>query len=181
MNSRERWARIVAVVGYILMLVGAIDPMEGSIIILPGSGLVAVGALIGRGEGRHVAYRMWVFLLIALGVGALWGLSLVGGFGGKSGHTLWWGVLIVPYLVGWSMGMWGPAVPRWVTMGGIVIGLLYLAIPVLVLMQARSNPARPVFPAALVAIGLLALLTIAGCVIRLRHPAAEQKPEAAAG
>ena len=179
MNSRERWARILAVVGYILMLVGAIDPMEGSLIILPGSGLVAVGALISRDEGRHIAHRMWVFLLIAVGVGALWGLSQVGGLGGKSGHSLWWGVLIVPYLVGWSLGIWGPAAPRWVPMGGIVISLLYLAIPVLVLMQARANPARPVVPAALIAIALLGLVTLAGCIFRLRRPAVDLKPKAA--
>ena len=35
-------------------------------------------------------------LLIAIGVGALWGLSMFGGIGGKSGHSIWWGVLILP-------------------------------------------------------------------------------------
>ena len=95
------------------MVVGAIDPMEGSLLILPGSGLVALGTFLGQSERRLIAYRVWVFILIAIGVGALWGLSMVGGFGGKSGRSMWWGVLILPYLIGWNMGIWGPGSPRW--------------------------------------------------------------------
>jgi hypothetical protein len=87
-------------VGSIAMLVGAVDPMEGSVVILPGSGLVALGTLLGQSERRLIAFRVWVFILIAIGVGALWGLSMVGGIGGSSGHSIWWGVLILPYLIG---------------------------------------------------------------------------------
>jgi hypothetical protein len=181
MNSRDRWSRTLVIVGSALMLVGAIDPMEGSLLTLPGSGLAAVGGLIGHGEKRHVAYKIWVFVLIAFGVGALWGMSMVGGFGGKSGHSMWWGLLLVPYLVGWSMAMWGPATPRWVPAGGIVISLWYLVIPALILLRARSNPQRPVIPAVLIAIGLCALLTIAGCIFRLRQPVVQQRPGATPG
>jgi hypothetical protein len=176
MNSRERWSRTLSIVGSAFMLVGAIDPMEGSLITLPGSGLAALGAFIGHRDKSHVAYKIWVFVLIAFGVGALWGSSMVGGFGGESGHSMWWGVLIAPYLVGWSMGMWGPATPRWVPVGGIVISLWYLVIPVLVLVQARSGSQRPAIPAVLIAIGVCALLTIAGCIFRLHQPVTEQAP-----
>ena len=168
MNARDLWARILIIVGSIAMLVGAIDPMEGSFVILPGSGLVALGAFVGQSERRLFAYRVWVFILIAFGVGALWGLSTVGGLGGTSGHSMWWGVLIVPYLIGWSMGIWGSATPRWVPVLGIVVGLWYLAIPVMVLIQSKSHPWRPVIPAVLIVVGIIGLLTIGGCVFRLR-------------
>ena len=49
-NKRERWSRPSVLVGSIAMLAGAIDPMEGSLLILPGSGLVALGAWLGRSE-----------------------------------------------------------------------------------------------------------------------------------
>lgn len=144
------------------MLVGALDPMEGSLAILPGSGLVALGTFLGPGERRLVAYRAWVFVLIALGVGALWGLSSVGGFGGKSGRSLWWGLLILPYLVGWVMAVWGPGFPRWFRMLGIGVGLWYLAILMMVAARAGLQQAG----AALV-IGVLGVVTIAGSVYRL--------------
>ena len=131
--SRSLWSRILIVLGSIGMLVGAIDPMEGSVLILPGSLMVALGTFFNQSERHLFAYRVWVFILIAIGVGALWGLSAVGGIGGKSGHSMWWGVLILPYLIGWSMGIWGPGSPRWLLVLGIGVGLWYLAILALVL------------------------------------------------
>src|ERR1039458_7833833 len=98
-TSRSLWSRILIVLGSIGMLVGAIDPMEGSVVILPGSLIVALGTFFNQNERHLFAYRVWVFILIAIGVGALWGLSMAGGFGGKSGHSMWWGVLILPYLI----------------------------------------------------------------------------------
>jgi len=175
MNSRERWSRVLAVVGSGAMLLGAIDPMEGSLLILPGSGLVALGAFVGHGERRMVAYRTWVFLLVAFGVGALYGLSALGGFGGPSGRSMWWGVLILPYLIGWSMGVWGPGAPRWVPTLGIGVGLWYLAIPAMVLIQSKSHPGRPIVPAVLIVVGMTGLLTIGGCIFRLRGRASNRE------
>ena len=107
MNSRNLWSRILIIAGFIALVVGAIDPIEGSLLILPGSGMVAFGTFIAQSERRLITYRAWVFILIAIGVGALWGLSEVGGFGGSSGLSIWWGVLILPYPLAWSMGIWG--------------------------------------------------------------------------
>ena len=112
MNAGSLWSRILIMAGSIAMLVGALDPMEGSVVILPGSGLVALGMFLGQNERRLIAYRVWVFILIVIGVGAMWGLTSVGGFGGNSGRSMWWGVLILPYLIGWSMGIWGPGSPH---------------------------------------------------------------------
>ena len=149
------------------MLVGALDPMEGSVVILPGSGLVALGTFLGQSERRLIAYRVWVFILIAIGVGAMWGLSNAGGIGGKSGHSMWWGVLILPYLIGWSMGIWGPGSPRWVLALGIGVGLWYLALLVIVLKNSnRHHGAMSDLP--VIILGSIGLLTIVGCIGRLR-------------
>jgi hypothetical protein len=52
-------------------------------------------------------YWVWIFILIAVGVGAMFVLSAFGGIGGKSGHSMWWGVLILPFPVGWLMALAG--------------------------------------------------------------------------
>jgi hypothetical protein len=167
MNTRGVWSRILIIVGSIAMLVGALDPMEGSLVILPGSGFVALGTFLGRCERRQIAYRVWVFTLIAIGVGALWGLSMVGGIGGHSGYSMWWGVLILPYLVGWFMGIVGPASPRWLLMLGIVVGLWYLAILGMVL-KGSVRHGGDMGLAPVIVIGTIGALTIGGCISRLR-------------
>jgi hypothetical protein len=164
MNARGVWSRILIIVGSIAMLVGAIDPMEGSLLILPGSGLVALGTFLGQCDRRMIAYRVGVFILIAIGVGALWGLSSVGGFGGNSGRSNWWAVLILPYLIGWSMGIWGPGSPRWLLVLGIVVGLWYQAILVMILGRGELQQGWPV-----IVIGVLGAVTIVGCLGRLRR------------
>ena len=89
------------------MLLGTLDPLEGSVLILVGSGLVATGMHLGGKDRRAVVYWVWASILIAIGVGALFGLSAVGGIGGKSGHSMWWGILLLPYPVGWLMALAG--------------------------------------------------------------------------
>jgi len=164
MNARSLWSRILIIVGSIAMLVGALDPMEGSVVILPGSGLVALGTFLGQSQRRWIAYRVWVFILIAIGVGAMWGLTSVGGFGGNSGRSMWWGVLMLPYLIGWSMGIWGPGSPRWLLVLGIVVGLFYLSILPLIVKHGTGEHR---YVGAIV-IGALGVLTIVGCISRLR-------------
>jgi hypothetical protein len=107
MNARMLWSRILVIVGSIAMLIGAIDPLEGSLIILAGSGMVALGTILGKSRHRMLLYWMWVFILIAVGVGAVWGLSAFGGLGGTTGRSLWWGLVILPYPIGWIMGIVG--------------------------------------------------------------------------
>lgn len=147
------------------MLAGAIDPMEGSVFILPGSGLVALGAVLGRGERGLIVYRVAAFVLIAIGAASLWGLSLRGGIGGESGHSAWWGVLILPYPIGWSMSIWGPGSPRWMLWLGIGVGLWYLTILAIALQKSA-------FVSPGIVLGAIGLLTIGGCIYRLRQPMA---------
>jgi hypothetical protein len=110
MNKAARWSRILVIVGLLAMLIGAIDPLEGSLVILPGTAMVAVGALLGNSRHRILLY--WSFFLVAAGVGALWGLSTLGGFGGSSGRSNWWGLVILPYPAGWILGLVG-AIRTW--------------------------------------------------------------------
>jgi hypothetical protein len=99
------WSQILIGFGSVCILVGSIDPMEGSLLILPGSGLVALGTYLGKCDRKIIRYWVTAFVLIALGVGELWELSAFGGFGGKSGHSMWWGVLVLPYVAGWVMAL----------------------------------------------------------------------------
>lgn len=85
--------------GLVLMVAGIIDPMEGSIVILAGSGIAAAGAFFGQLPHRRAV--VVAFGLCVIGVAALFGLSAIGGFGGTSGRSLWWGVPILPYPFGW--------------------------------------------------------------------------------
>jgi hypothetical protein len=87
------------------MVIGVLDPLEGSLVILPGTGLVALGALLGK--SRHRIFLYWSFALVAVGVGAMWRLSALGGFGGNTGRSNWWGLVLLPYPVGWIMGLVG--------------------------------------------------------------------------
>ena len=104
MNARKLWSRILIAVGSIAMLVGATDPLEGSLVILLGSGLVTLGTFLYNTDRGLLIHWLCIFGMIAFGVGAVWGLG-AWGFGGANHHSEWWGVLILPYPVGWVMGM----------------------------------------------------------------------------
>jgi hypothetical protein len=70
-----------------------------------GGGLVALGARLR--ESTYLTHLTWCVAMLAIGVAALWALSAVGGFGGTSGRSYLWGLLIVPYPVGWLAGLIG--------------------------------------------------------------------------
>ena len=105
MNARRLWGRILVIAGGIGMLIGAIDPLEGSVIVLAGSGLVMLGTFLEKDQRKRLQLWFWVIILIALGVGIMWGLSRMGGLGGDTGRSLWWALLILPYPAGWLVGM----------------------------------------------------------------------------
>ena len=153
----------MVVVGSIALVAGAVDPLEGSVAIFIGSGLVALGTYFGRGERDLIRYRALVFVLIAVGVAALWGLSAAGGIGGKSGHSMWWGLLLLPYLIGWPLAIAGPGNPRWFLCLGIGVGLWYLALCWMVL----SRPGKESALGLGLLLAAIGLATIGGCIIRL--------------
>lgn len=107
MNAVSFSSRVLIVVGAIGMLAGAIDPLEGSLIILPATGFVALGAFLGK--SRYRLLLNWSLILVAVGVGELFVLSALGGIGGSRLHAIWWGLVVLPYPVGWVLGLVGAA------------------------------------------------------------------------
>ena len=167
MQNVSRFSRISFFIGNIAMLVGAIDPLEGSIVILLGGGLILLGTYFGNGKRHFLILRIWVFILLIVGVAALWGSSALGGFGGTSELSNWWGLLILPYPIGWFMGIWAPDSPRWVLWSGLGVGLYYLAMPILLTM-IKGTVQLEGSGIAMIVLGAIGILIIAGCIMRLR-------------
>jgi hypothetical protein len=90
--------RIVHIIGVILLCAGMLDPMEGSVVIVAGSFLIALSAFIRC--DRHWKIFLTLFISIAVGVFFLFYLSTFGGFG-KGALSWWWGILDLPYPIGW--------------------------------------------------------------------------------
>lgn len=103
--SRPVRARRSLYAGLVLMVVGLVDPLEGSPVIAAGTGLVALAAWLQASRQRVVTYAG--FALTAFGVAALWVLSGFGGVGGSSGHSWWWLLFVVPFPVGWVLSLVG--------------------------------------------------------------------------
>jgi hypothetical protein len=105
MPIAPRWFRPLVIAGLTAMLLGVVDPMEGSLVIAVGSVLVALAT--PRREST-VGGRVWLAcLLIVAGVAALWIMSDFGGVGGTTGRSIWWLLLVAPYPAGWILGLIG--------------------------------------------------------------------------
>jgi hypothetical protein len=105
MKPSIRWSRILVLAGLILMVIGAVDPLEGSVVILAGSLTAAIGAYLGK--IRRWKLMLTAFVLIAAGVGVMFAMSAMGGMGGRTGRSLWWALIILPYPAGWIIGLAG--------------------------------------------------------------------------
>lgn len=99
MNHASQWIRILYITGVVLLMAGAIDPLEGSVILLAGSILLTVTAFLNH--DRHKKFFLLFSFFILFGVGALFYFSSLGGFGGNTNRSLWWGAFILPYPAGW--------------------------------------------------------------------------------
>jgi len=99
MNPTPISSRILIAVGLLGTLVGTVDPLEGSFVILPSVGLMLIGAFLGK--SRYTKLLTCSFLLVIFGVGAMVVFSWWGGLGGRSGHSMWWALFIAPYAIGW--------------------------------------------------------------------------------
>lgn len=98
-------SRAWVMAGLAAMLVGALDPLEGSLLILAGSALAAFGVRRVPGPARR--WLISSLALTALGVAYLWGLSMFGGVGGDTGRSWVWAWPILPYPLGWLLGLAG--------------------------------------------------------------------------
>lgn len=99
----HRWYRPLVIAGLTGMIIGAVDPLEGSIVIAIGSVVVGVGT---PRRDSAVAGRVWLAsVMIVAGVAAIWIMSAFGGVGGRTGRSMWWLMVAAPYPVGWILGL----------------------------------------------------------------------------
>lgn len=103
MNARRKWSRTLVIAGLVAMVIGALDPLEGSFVILLASALVAIGEMLTGSRYRLALY--WSFLLIFAGVVAMWVMSAIGGIGGNTGRSVWWALVLILYPAGWLLGL----------------------------------------------------------------------------
>lgn len=98
MKRKIKWIKVLFSIGIAALIIGAVDPLEGSVVILAGSALIALSTFLDK--DRHRKIFLLSFLMIVIGVFFLFYLSSLGGFGGDSSLSWWWGLLIIPYPIG---------------------------------------------------------------------------------
>lgn len=154
--------------GYAAMLLGAVDPLEGALLILPGSALLLAGSLLSAMERQWVSVRAWALGSILFGVAAMWLLSRQGGIGEESGLAPWWGMLMLPYALGWWLDVFGTKSFRWVFWAGGVVGVWYCVLAAMIIWTGRESAGTESYVVSLV-FGLFGLMIMIGCLYRL-HP-----------
>ena len=99
MVEKAKWTRVIYIVGVVALIIGAIDPLEGSVLIIVGSASLALSAYLNN--DRHSKIFTTSLIMIVIGVFFMFYFSSIGGFGGTSKLSWWWGLLILPFPIGW--------------------------------------------------------------------------------
>ena len=99
MKNKVKWTSIIYIIGVIALIIGVVDPLEGSVVIMFGSALLALSAYVTN--DRHSKIFTVSLIMIVVGVAFLFYFSSLGGFGGTSTLSWWWGLLILPFPIGW--------------------------------------------------------------------------------
>ncbi|MCJ7758753.1 MAG: hypothetical protein MUP24_11485 [Gillisia sp.] len=103
MKEKTKWKLIIYIIGVIALIIGVLDPLEGSVVIAAGSSLIALSTYLTK--DRHWKIFLASLIMIIIGVFFLFYFSSLGGFGGTSTLSWWWGTLILPYPLGWLMSI----------------------------------------------------------------------------
>jgi hypothetical protein len=98
MKEKNKWIRITYILGVTIFIIGTIDPLEGSVLILAGSLLLTFSAYFSG--DKHFKLFLTLFLLMIIGVFFLFYLSSLGGFGDQY-LSWWWATLVLPYPISW--------------------------------------------------------------------------------
>lgn len=102
MNSKHispKILRIILYLGIVAVILGAADPLEGSIAIVVGSALISISTFLSK-DCQWKKF-LWATFMILIGVIYMFYVSSLGGFGGTSSRSWWWAFPILPYPVGW--------------------------------------------------------------------------------
>ena len=99
MNGQINWLRVLHVAGVVALIIGVIDPLEGSVVIAVGIAMLALSAYLRHDRHRNIF--LLALVLILVGVVGMFYLSSLGGIGGSSALSWWWGLFILPYPIGW--------------------------------------------------------------------------------
>ena len=164
-SLRSRLVALTGTAGHLLALLGAVDPLEGSVVVVIGCALVALHAWLTGVPRALLAYRTAVAVMAGFGVAALWGFSALGGFGGEEGVAGAWALFVLPYPAALVALFSGPAAPRWVAWGGCAVGAGYVAIAAVIVLRPPPHGGNPFDTAALV--GSLGLALLAACAARM--------------
>ena len=101
MWQKTRLIKILYIIGIVAIIIGTLDPLEGSVVILAGSAFISLSTFLNK--DRYWKIFLFSLLMIILGVSFLFYLSSLGGFGGNSPLSWWWGLLVLPYPIGWLL------------------------------------------------------------------------------
>lgn len=97
MKNQVKWVRIIYIIGVIALIIGALDPLEGSLVIDTGAVFIVLSSFLM--QDRHRKVFLISAIMIFVGVFSLWLVSSLGGYDPK--REWWWNVLIIPYPLGW--------------------------------------------------------------------------------
>ena len=102
MDRSRRWSTYGMITSGVLLVVGALDPLEGSMAIFVGAALLAFISY----RYKHEYWRTFLlaFALITIGVGLMFYFSSKGGFG-ENALSWWYAAFIAPYPVGWLIAL----------------------------------------------------------------------------
>ena len=89
MKKKINWIRVIYIIGVIVLIIGALDPLEESVVLTVGCAFIALSTYLTR--DRHWKIFLVSLILIIIGVFFLFYFSSLGGFGGTSTLSWWWG------------------------------------------------------------------------------------------
>jgi hypothetical protein len=79
------------------MILGAIDPLEGSVLIVLASAMILSGVYIIERGSKTFKLNLYAFLMILAGTVVMFYLSFLGGVGGNTGISSWFMLFVLPY------------------------------------------------------------------------------------
>ncbi|HOJ37805.1 MAG TPA: hypothetical protein PLP99_07380 [Ignavibacteriales bacterium] len=87
--------------GLLTFILGTLDPLEGSILIL--FGIFSITYFMFKTDNQHKKKFLTAGILATIGIFFMFYFSSLGGFLGNSKLSNWYLLLLIPYPVGWLL------------------------------------------------------------------------------